>query len=461
MIVELDGRILQGSDTVYSVYDGVTNSFVLGTDPEEPAGTILPSNVRVFVNNVLKEFITDYIFDGPTKTLIINSTVLEEGDIIKIQNDLRAEYSVEGNNLIISSDVVMTSANETDNVEINITWFSEYPSLDIIADEQSGGKVQYQLSRPPISVSYVWVYKNGQRLTQEKDYYVSLPRAVVYLNVESTVSDEIKIISFTNDIFRLPSAYEIHKDMLNIYHYNRFAKGNIVLSTALNYYDTTITVDNAAELTAPISSRNVPGVIYISGERIEYMSKVGNVLSQLRRGVQGTAIGELYTAGTAVIDVGYQENIPYNETQERIDFVSDGSSLLVGPLDFVPLQGSRAGTWVKSTIPAGYGPCDQVEIFAGGRRLKKDPLSVWVEENGAASPDADIVQEADFSVDGTAPFVRLTTPLPAGTRITVIRKIGKTWYDRGENTASAGVTLLDNNTAIAKFIAQKTTSIPE
>ena len=461
MIVELDGRILQGSDTVYSVYDGVTNSFVLGTDPEEPAGTILPSNVRVFINNVLKEFITDYIFDGPSKTLIINSTVLEEGDIIKIQNDLRAEYRVVGNNLIISSDVSMTSVDETDNVEINITWFSEYPSLDIISDEQSGGKVQYQLARPPISVSYVWVYKNGQRLTQEKDYYVSLPRAVVYLNVESTISDEIKIISFTNDIFRLPSAYEIHKDMLNIYHYNRFAKGSIVLSAALNYYDTNITVDDATELTAPIPNRNVPGVIYISGERIEYMSKVGNVLSQLRRGVQGTAIGESYAVGTAVVDVGYQENIPYNETQERIDFVSDGSSLLVGPLDFVPLRGSRTGTWFRSTIPNGYGPCDQVEIFAGGRRLKKDPLSVWVEENGAASPDADIVQEADFSVDGVASFIRLTSPLPAGTRITVIRKIGKTWYDRGENTASSGVTLLDNNAAIAKFIAQKTTSLPE
>ena len=461
MIVEVDGRILQGSDTVYSVYDGVTNSFVLGTDPEEPAGTILPSNIRVFINNILKEFITDYIFDGPTKILTINSSVLVEGDIIKIQNDLRAEYRVNGSDLIISSDVVMTSVDETDNVEINITWFGEYPSLDIISDEQSGGKVQYQLSRPPVSVSYVWVYKNGQRLTQEKDYYVSLPRSVVYLNVESNSLDEIKIISFTNDIFRLPSAYEIHKDMLNIYHYNRFAKGNIVLSVALNYYDTTITVDNAAELSTPIPNRNIPGVIYISGERIEYMSKVGNVLSQLRRGIQGTAIGELYIAGTAVVDVGYQENIPYNETQERIDFVSDGSSLLVGPLDFVPAQGSRTGTWFKSTIPTEYGACDQVEIFAAGRRLKKDPLSVWVEENGASSPEADIIQEADFSVNGIAPFIRLTTPLPAGSRITVIRKIGKTWYDRGENTASAGVALLDNNTAIAKFIGQKTTSLPE
>jgi hypothetical protein len=100
-------------------------------------------------------------------------------------------------------------------------------------------------------------------------------------------------------------------------------------------------------------------------------------------------------------------------------------------------------------------------VFAAGHRLKKDPMSMWVEENGASSPDADVTTEAEFSVDGVSSFIRLTAPLPAGTRITVIRKIGKTWYDRGETTASDGVTLLDNGTAIAKFIAQKTTSLPE
>jgi hypothetical protein len=461
MIVEIDGRVLQGSDTIYSVYDEVKNSFTLGTDPEETAGTILPSNIRVFVNNELKEFITDYVFDGATKLLTISPAALNEGDIIKIQNDLRAEYVISGNNLIIKEDVEMSVTDETDNVEINITWFSEYPSLDIISDERSGGKSQYQLSRPPISISYVWVYKNGQRLTQDKDYYVSLPRAVVYLNIDSTESDEIKTISFTNDIFRLPSAFEIHKDMLNVYHYKRFAKGDVVLESNLNYYDTSIVVDDASSLTMPIPSRNVPGIVYINGERIEYMSKVGNVLGQLRRGVQGTAIGEFYKASTAVIDVGYQETIPYNETQERTDFFSDGSSLLVGPLDFVPTQGTRTGVWTRSTIPAEYGPCDQVEVFAAGHRLKKDPMAMWVEENGASSPDADVTTEAEFSVDGISSFIRLTAPLPAGTRITVIRKIGKTWYDRGETTASDGVTLLDNGTAIAKFIAQKTTSLPE
>jgi hypothetical protein len=160
------------------------------------------------------------------------------------------------------------------------------------------------------------------------------------------------------------------------------------------------------------------------------------------------------------VNISCEEKIPYNETQERTDFVSDGSTLLVGPLDFIPRVGTRT-SWMTTTIPAEYGPCDQVEVFAAGRRLRKDPIAVWVEDNGAASPAADETQEAEFSVNGTSAYLRLTEPLPAGTRITVVKRVGKTWYDRGQTTATSGLTLLDNATPIAKFIAEKTTSLPE
>jgi hypothetical protein len=191
------------------------------------------------------------------------------------------------------------------------------------------------------------------------------------------------------------------------------------------------------------------------------MVKTGNVLSQLRRGSYGTPIGETYDVDTDVVDVGPQETIPYNEVQDREDFVSDGRTLLVGPLSFVPSKGARTSTWYRSSIPSTYGVCDQIEIFAAGRRLRKDPIDIYVETNGAASPDADITIEAEFSVNGTSNYIRLTEPLPAGTRITVIKRTGKLWYDQGEFTASSGKTLLENNNLIAKFIAQKSTSLPE
>ncbi len=460
MIVEANGQALQGVDTTYFEFDGITNQFTLGVDPEEPAGSILPENLKVFVNDQLKTFIQDYVYDGTTKILTINFDQLALGDIVKIENNYRAEYSIVGNNLVIDSSIPLSSTNETDNDLIEITWFSEYPSMRIITDEYTGGKVNYKLSGTPISVSYVWVYKNGIRLTQDIDYYIALPRGVIYLTEDTLSTDKIKIVQFGANIFRLPSAFEIQKDMLNFYHFKRFSKGQVKLTKDLTYYDTEIHVSDASMLADPIRSRNIPGIVYINNEKIEYMIKTGNVLSQLRRGTYGTSIGELYQSGTDVVDVGPQETIPYNETQEREDFVSDGSTLLVGPLSFVPQQGERTN-WYKTTIPATYGPCDQIEVFASGRRLRKDPIDVYQEEKGATSPSADIKIEAEFAVNGIDNYLRLTEPLPAGTRITVIKRMGKSWYDRGLTTATSGASLLENDTAIAKFIAQKSTSLPE
>jgi hypothetical protein len=468
MIVEVNGRVLQGVDTTYYTYDGITNQFVLGVDPEEPAGTILPSNISVYVNNILKTFIQDYVYDGTSKTLIIENNILAEGDVIKIENNFRAEYTVVNNNLIISSDVDLTSTNETNNDIIEVMWFSEYPSMGIVSDEFTGGKVQYQLANTPISSSYVWVYKNGIRLTQEQDYYISLPRSVIYLTENTVPDDLIKIVLFGFNIFRLPSAFEIHKDMLNFYHFKRFSKGQIKLTKNLNYYDTQIEVTDASSLTEPIRSRNIPGVIYINGERIEYMTKQNNILGQLRRGSYGTSIAETYPIGSVIVDLGANESIPYNETQDRYDFVSNGVSddstvgtaQTIGPLDFIPAKAVR-NNWYRSSIPDTFGPCDQIEVFAAGRRLRKDPIAVYQEPNGVTSPDADIQLEAEFSVDGISRFIRLNSALPAGTRVTIIKRTGKTWYDRGETTASNGVTLLENDSAIANFIAQKSTSLPE
>jgi hypothetical protein len=463
MIVELNGQSLRGVDTVYGVYDGVTNDFVLGVDPAESAGTILPSNIKVFVNDSLQTFIEDYVYNGTTKTLTLTSDTILAGDIVKIENNFRAEYSIVNNNIIISADIESTLDNNDDSTVkdlITVTWFSEYPSMGIVSDEFTGGKIQYPLANIPLSSSYVWVYKNGIRLTQEQDYYISLPRAVIYLTENTESTDLIKIVLFGSNIFRLPSAFEIHKDMLNFYHFTRFSKGTVKLNKELRYYDTQIEVTDASELTEPIQSRNIPGIVYINSERIEYMIKQGNVLKQLRRGSAGTPIAEIHIINSDVIDVGANEKLPYNETQDRIDFVSDGSSLLIGPLDFVPIQSTR-NAWYRSSIPNEFGPCDQLEVFAAGRRLRKDPIDVYQENNGASSPAADIKLEAEFSVDGITGYVRLTAPLLAGTRITIIKRTGKTWYDRGETTASNGVTLLENNTSIANFIAQKSTSLPE
>lgn len=198
----------------------------------------------------------------------------------------------------------------------------------------------------------------------------------------------------------------------------------------------------------------------INNERIEYLEKNGNVLSKLRRGTQGTAIKETHSANDLVVDVSIAEQLPYTESQERLDYVSDGSSLLIGPLNFVPSQ-TEDPNWYSETIPSEFNRCDTIEVFAGGKRLRKTSLTVFDETLGATSPAGDKQLEAEFAVDGVNPYVRLSQSLPAGTRITIIKRVGNTWYDRGTNTATSGVTLLDNATPISQFIAAKSTGLPE
>ncbi len=457
ILVEVNGVLLNGVDTTYVAYDGTNNNIEVGVDPAEAIGTITSGAIKVYINNVLQRFVIDYTYNGNQNLINIPAANLAIGDIIRVETNTRTQYSIENHNLVFDLNNITLVEGDV----IVITWFSEYSTMDIISDQYSGGKVQYQLARNPLDANYVWVYKNGLRLTKDRDYSVSLPRAVVYLVDDTTEDDEIRIVQFGNIVYEPPKAFEIYKDMLNNYHYKRYSKDNTIkLAVDLNYYDTTLTVTDASKLTQPIPERNIPGVVIINNERIEYFTKVGNVLGQLRRGSLGTGIKTVHEAGSYVIDIGYKDTLPYLENQERTDFVSDGSTILIGPLDFTPKKSNR-NNWERITIPAEFGPCDEIEVFVGGKRLVKNSLTVFDESLGSSSPAADKVKEAEFSVDGYTPYLRLTEAVPAGTRISIIRKLGKVWYERGESSASKGISLLSNTTPIATFIADKPTELPE
>jgi len=457
ILVNINNSLLKTVDTKYQTYDGTNNSIEVGIDPDEVIGVITSGNINVYINDNLQRFVIDYTYNGNENLITIPQSKLSIGDIIRVETTVRTEYSVSGNTLTIDP---LVSLNDGDRIEI--TWFSEYPTMNIIADRYTGGQVKYQLDRVPLSDNYIWVYKNGQRLTKNRDYSLSLPAGDVYLRETTTTADEIQILIFGELIYQPVKAYEIFKDMLNNFHYKRHSRNNnIKLVKDLNYYDTSFEVTRGDLLADPIPSRKIPGVVIINNERIEYFTKEGNVISQLRRGSLGTGIATLHKQGSFVVDAGASETVPYNEGQEQIDFFSDGSSTMVGPLDFVPAQATRVGVWSRTTIPAEYGPCDELEVFVAGRRLRKNPIAVFDESKGPTSPAADTTLEAEFSVDGAEPYIRLTSAVPAGTKITIIRRQGRIWYNRGENTASSGESFLSNNTPIIKFIAAKGTELPE
>lgn len=458
VLVELNGKLINSVDTVYRVYDGQP-LIPIGTDPKKAVGEIIQTLIKVYVNNKLINFGFDYLFSNNTIQILKGVSV---GDIIRIEDYTNSFYTVSGNQIILADSL---SFNTGDVLEI--TWFDRYDQIDIIKDIYTGGRVGYPLQRVIDSVSYVWVYKNGDRLTPDVDFYLDDTNDSVYLRNKTDNNDIIETVIFSTAVYRNPICYEIFKDVLNRNLFNRYSISDVVLTKQLNYFDTELEVNDSSLLPNP--TKDQLGILTINGEKIQYLRKDlenPNKLLDIRRGMFGSSIGELYSVGTPVVNTSFGESLPYKESQEKEEFNSNGLPIsesnpgqLIGPLTFIPLK-TDVEDWYRDTIPNSHSRCDQIEVFVGGRRLRKDFAEFYDQSLGSYSPAADIKVEAEFSVDGSTPYIRLTNPAPAGSRVIVIKRIGRTWYTLGNDTAADGKGLFESNTTIAKFLQNSSTKLP-
>jgi hypothetical protein len=277
------------------------------------------------------------------------------------------------------------------------------------------------------SDDYVWVAKNRELLVHSVDYYLDDDRQTIKFKNTFTDSDVIDVILFGDNNVTNGFGFMQFKDMLNRTHYKRISKEKSTqLASDLNQRDTTIQVENGSLLAEPNRSLNLPGIIEINGERIEYLTKDGNILGQLRRATLGTGSPVVHKAPSVVLDIGPTETIPYNDEFIVESSIGDGSTRNIG-LSYAPVKVDT--DWYTETIPANYGRSDELEVFVGGYRLKKNAYSLFSETNQYAdSPEGDNQYEAEFSVSGTEQ-VRLTNEVAENIKITVIKKVGRVWED--------------------------------
>jgi hypothetical protein len=225
------------------------------------------------------------------------------------------------------------------------------------------------------------------------------------------------------------------KDMLNRVHYKRLnAAKATTLSTDLTQNTMFITVENGSVLTPPNPAANMPGIVFINGERIEFFVKIDNVLSQLRRGTLGTGAPEVHLAGSVVQDVGPTETIPYSDQIETQTIEVDGvASSFTSKLEF-----SRS---------------DDIDVFVGGYRLKKTNSTVFVENNDYPySPLGNTTYPPEFTVTGNT--IHLVAVPTIHTKIVIVKN-NMTYWEDGE-----GISLGDSNNTIANFIKKNATIEP-
>ena len=306
-----------------------------------------------------------------------------------------------------------------------------------------GGK--FKLRNTAVSGDFVWIVKNGTLLMNGIDYRLDTDRTTVNLTNYLFEGDVIQIIAFTNSVVHDSFAYMQFKDILNRVHYKRLNKSKSTrLDKDLTQFSKTITVVDGSVLDTPVPSKNLPGIIEINGERIEYFNKVGNVLSQLHRGTLGTGIPTLHGKDSLILNIGPSETIPYKDEYVIKTHTADGNSATYD-LPFIPLI-EKLGKIVKTDF----------DVFVGGYRLKKADYEIFAKidplTGQLAHPDypnsieGDITLPAEFSNTETKSAAITLTNIPTlGTKIVVVKKQGKLWNDLGQRLA-------ESDNSVANFL---------
>ena len=469
-------------------YFTMSNSNLLYTIPYHKFApyTLNVTDIEVYAEGEKLTQGPDYIVDMAGITIELSNLVYTEGGSLAVVVKIGHDYLINDNGTI----TFLAEPAYAENTEIEVISFYNHtileverttdlltPSVALVPDSVNyfeftnklGGR--FKLNRTAIDDSYAWVIKNGNLLTPSVDYLLEDDHLTVSLKDPLIATDVIQVMSFSGDIVKAPFAYMQFKDMLNRVHYKRLNRSKSTrLAKDLLQTDITIEVLDGSVLTDPNPSKNLPGIIEINGERIEYFIKTGNVLGHLRRGTLGTGTPTVHVQGRIVIDIGISETIPYNDSTQVITAIADGSTNVIN-LELVPMADviaaghdyNSALEWASSylsgfttTIPNTQIQADDIDVFVGGYRLKKVPYRMFEESNGYPdSTEGDSQFDAEFSVTGNTGAVTITeavaqkffgtNEIPQNTKITVVKKTGELWGEFGKS-------LIDSSTEIANFI---------
>jgi len=440
-----------------------------------PVASLNYYDLEVYLNDRKLEYLQEWSFEGagsfdsslppasqPGSTVTLERGIAQDGDELKVfvmsGSDYNFGYFDSSNEFVSTPNTLYLNNAYSDNDIITVYQFSNHNSQGIErwtleVDEKTemtyGTPGYYNfalLERGIIALreqvrdaQYVWIAVNGTLLTPSIDYSLTDNRRYVKLVTPPSTNDKIEVIHFGGETVTNKFGWRQFKDMLNRTHYKRL-DDVYTLAEDLNWYDKTIELVDGNGLPEPEYDAKQPGVIFIEGERIEFFNRTGNTLNQLRRGTLGTGVKEVYDAGSTLIEQGADTTIPYKDETETITITADGTtSTFELPFDS-GLFNMRFGL-----------PSDLIEVFVGGRRLRKDAVEIYNKEIAQDSPEGDETHAEEFTVNGNV--LTLATAPDEGLKVSIIRKLGKSW-------SPAGISLSQSDSDIARFLLDKTTDLP-
>ena len=317
----------------YQVSDVYSNSFIINN-----TGTFaLDESVRAYINGIeLKRGFEYTVVGGSTNindvghaSITVNADLLHLNDVVAILNKPKTFQDWDYD--IIDGVLTLEAGVGAANQELKVITYTDHDDMLIRTERFNGlsGR-RYKISRPIMNENYLWVMVNGIPLVGGVDYSMLEDRVTVQIgpDVEVTSADYVTIITIsdtkmTSEIL----GYRIFNDMFNRTHFKRLSKRNTTyLTQPLEFTDTEIHVADASVLVPPLTVYNIPGVVLIDGERIEFFTINGNVLTTLRRATLGTSPSFYSAENTRVIDQSPDQTIPYKENIYRQTILTSTST---------------------------------------------------------------------------------------------------------------------------------------
>ena len=448
-------RMLPPKTTYYKIGAGET-TFAIDPDNSRPS-TYGLDNVKVCLNGRELRPGYDFTVNGFNETITLIIPTISIGDALAIIPIFDYEYIVTGNKLHFSTPISTST--------IKVTSFTDHDNMMIRTERFDGDyRRQFTLAYPVISDNYVWVTVNNSPLIAGYDYKVLNDYRTIELSefINVGADDDIVVMVINPQSYgSTVLGYRLFKDMFDRQNFKRLsAYFSTTLAQPLQHTDSQIFLDDGDHLLQPNPGRNIPGVVLIDSERIEYTSRDGNVLNGLRRGTLGTGPATISNIGTKVIDQSIRQLISTVD-YSLIQYIpsSNTTTYTISNITNTATFSINTTTQVGSgiTLSTITNAVDQIEVYYGGRRLRKTSLNVHDKSiSYYDSSESTIVYPPEFTVTTSTQQVTLNIAeeITTGTRITVVKKEGALW------TGTEATSLLSSTAPQAEFLRVRMAELP-
>ena len=414
MIVEYNKQRLIPPQVSYYVVENDQSEFTVDLNDPLLPGRIDLTNVKVYKNG--KPLIPGIEFNftpAPVKVTFPLGTT-QNGDVLAIMSLVGNQYSFDDQDQFLS---IQNIANRQVGDTLRVITFSNdsgafiNPTTGVSRDDTAQEGMfrkerypanavgRYVMSRPIFNTNYVWVEYNGLPLQNDIDYAIEDDGVTVRLRegIFQSKADKVVIMSLNDSSYDGSRAYRMFTDLVGRTSYKRLSQANTTaLAQPLLATDTIVYVTNASVLTPPNTQKNLPGIIYIAGERIEFflVNNILNSLGQLRRGTLGTGILDGLPAGTSVIDQGPLQNIPVKEKTVIEKFVGSATNSVF------------TLTQINLVESAPYG--DQIEVRANGVLQLKPTINILTTDINIALDSGQTDSLGNSNISTTTSYYTVT-----------------------------------------------------